>query len=30
VCTRDAFCCNTEWDAVCVDLALDVCGAICP
>lgn len=30
VCTRDAFCCNTEWDAVCVDLALDTCGAICP
>jgi hypothetical protein len=29
VCTLDAFCCNAEWDAVCVDLALDACGAIC-
>src|SRR5690606_29842727 len=30
VCTRDAFCCNTAWDDVCVDLALSSCGAICP
>ena len=29
VCTEDAFCCTDEWDGVCVDLALDPCGAIC-
>lgn len=29
VCTLDAFCCNTSWDALCVDAALDSCGAIC-
>jgi hypothetical protein len=29
VCTRDVFCCNNEWDDICVDLALDPCGAIC-
>jgi len=29
VCTEDAFCCTDEWDGVCVNLALDPCGAIC-
>jgi hypothetical protein len=29
VCTRDSFCCTDQWDAICVDLALDPCGAIC-
>jgi hypothetical protein len=29
VCTLDSFCCTDEWDGVCVDLALDPCGAIC-
>jgi hypothetical protein len=28
-CTLDDFCCTDEWDGVCVDLALDACGAIC-
>lgn len=30
VCTLDAFCCTDAWDDVCVELALDPCGAICP
>jgi hypothetical protein len=29
VCTRDSFCCTDQWDAICVDLAVAVCGAIC-
>ncbi|MCX4247025.1 hypothetical protein [Paraliomyxa miuraensis] len=29
VCTMDAFCCTNEWDAICVDLGLASCGAIC-
>jgi hypothetical protein len=26
VCAEDAFCCDTEWDSVCVDLASQLCG----
>lgn len=26
VCTEDPFCCNTQWDAICVNRALQVCG----
>ena len=26
VCTDDAFCCDTEWDSSCVDLALLLCA----
>ncbi|MCA9652425.1 MAG: PPC domain-containing protein [Myxococcales bacterium] len=29
VCTMDAYCCNTSWDAMCVNAAVDSCGAIC-
>ncbi len=30
VCTKDPFCCETEWDAICVDEAINLCGASCP
>lgn len=30
VCGMDSFCCDTEWDDVCVALAQDECGALCP
>ncbi|MEX1368806.1 MAG: hypothetical protein AB1Z98_37105 [Nannocystaceae bacterium] len=29
VCTLDAFCCSTSWDATCVDAAVGSCGAVC-
>jgi hypothetical protein len=29
VCAADGFCCEVEWDAVCVDLAVQVCGLDC-
>jgi hypothetical protein len=29
VCDQDAFCCSTEWDDMCVDLATSECGAMC-
>jgi hypothetical protein len=29
VCTRDSFCCTDQWDAICVDLAISACEAIC-
>src|SRR5690606_26734452 len=25
-CSDDPFCCQTEWDVICVDQAFDVCG----
>lgn len=30
VCAGDAFCCEVEWDALCVEAALGICGAKCP
>jgi len=31
VCDADNFCCDVEWDSLCVDTALDLCGnAACP
>ncbi len=30
VCGADPFCCDTEWDAICVDEAIILCGASCP
>jgi hypothetical protein len=29
VCAEDAFCCDSEWDDICVGLATDTCGAVC-
>jgi hypothetical protein len=29
VCALDDFCCNTEWDGICVDEAINECGADC-
>jgi hypothetical protein len=29
VCGLDAYCCNTEWDQLCVDSAILDCGAFC-
>ncbi|MEE2973018.1 MAG: hypothetical protein VX672_07820, partial [Planctomycetota bacterium] len=26
ICASDAFCCNTEWDQICADAALETCG----
>jgi hypothetical protein len=30
VCAIDNFCCDVEWDDLCVDIAKDDCGASCP
>lgn len=30
VCAIDAFCCNEQWDCLCVDEAADLCGDLCP
>lgn len=30
VCGQDSFCCETEWDAQCVGVATNACGANCP
>ncbi len=30
VCAVDDFCCNTDWDSICVDEVLSVCGLSCP
>ena len=31
VCDADPFCCNTNWDSLCVGEVLSVCGlAVCP
>jgi hypothetical protein len=29
VCEADNFCCNTEWDGICVDEATSLCGLTC-
>jgi hypothetical protein len=29
VCNADSFCCDVEWDAICVDLAVQICGLDC-
>ena len=29
ICDADAFCCNNEWDQVCVDTAKDICEVSC-
>jgi hypothetical protein len=29
VCGLDPYCCNTEWDSLCVDQAILDCGAVC-
>jgi hypothetical protein len=29
VCNIDAFCCEVEWDQLCIDLAVDTCGIDC-
>jgi hypothetical protein len=29
VCSVDAFCCDSAWDALCVDLAIGLCGPTC-
>lgn len=29
VCTIDEFCCTTEWDQTCVDVAIEDCDAVC-
>ncbi|HWN69520.1 MAG TPA: hypothetical protein VNM90_17885, partial [Haliangium sp.] len=29
VCNIDSFCCEVEWDAICVDLAVQTCGLDC-
>ena len=29
VCAIDSFCCNTQWDSICVDEAKNQCGAKC-
>ena len=29
VCEFDSFCCNVEWDALCVGEAIQFCGAVC-
>ncbi len=26
VCAQDSFCCDTEWDQICANLAIDLCG----
>jgi hypothetical protein len=30
VCGQDSFCCDTEWDATCVGVGTNACGANCP
>lgn len=30
VCAQDAFCCETEWDSFCVDIAQELCAACGP
>jgi hypothetical protein len=29
VCAQDSYCCDTEWDSVCVDEAVQFCSAMC-
>lgn len=29
VCEIDGYCCNNNWDGICVDEAIEICGAIC-
>jgi hypothetical protein len=29
VCGLDSYCCDTEWDSVCVEEAIDLCSAMC-
>jgi hypothetical protein len=29
VCESDGYCCNTEWDSLCIQHAVDLCGATC-
>ena len=29
VCNADSFCCQTEWDSICVDEAIELCPAAC-
>ena len=29
VCAADAFCCETTWDGLCADMALELCGDLC-
>lgn len=30
ICADDPFCCNEEWDDLCVDEAESFCGSLCP
>lgn len=30
VCGQDPFCCDNEWDGMCVGIGTDLCGADCP
>jgi hypothetical protein len=30
ICTSDPFCCNTQWDSICVGEVSSVCGRTCP
>ena len=30
VCALDSFCCDTQWDAMCINIATASCGAMCP
>jgi hypothetical protein len=30
VCAQDAYCCNNQWDGMCVTQAINDCGANCP
>jgi len=29
ICTEDAYCCSSKWDAACVDKAIDICELTC-
>jgi hypothetical protein len=30
ICGMDSYCCDTEWDDVCADMAREHCGLLCP
>jgi hypothetical protein len=30
ICNADSYCCNTQWDSICVGEVSSVCGASCP
>ena len=29
ICTEDAYCCSSKWDAACVDKAIAICELTC-